>query len=127
MKSVPDSRLKAYQRSKFKDKKTVEKIEGLKKIYGITCEDNMFTGNNWFLKVIVMELEVNKFAETKLSVNNCFSYKPEIIKEDLGLKIELSKKNFCFELVQIICDYVVKHKLEDKIVSPFYYIDKNAY
>ena len=107
--------------------KIVERIPGLKKIYGITSEDNMFTGNNWFLKIIIMDIEINKFAETKLSVNNCFSYKPDIIKEDLNLKLELSKKNFCFDLIQIICDYVIKNKLEDKIITPFTYFDKNAY
>lgn len=107
--------------------KTVEKIPHLKKIYGITSEDNMFTGNNWFLKVIIMDIEINKFAETKLSVNNCFSYQPDVIKEDLNLKLDLSKKNFCFDLIQTVCDYVIKNKLENKIITPFTYFDKNAY
>ncbi len=97
------------------------------RIYSINCEQNSFTGNNWFLKVVILKLEINKFAETKLSVNNCFSYDVNTIKSDFDLDDELSKKNFCFDLIEEVCNKVIKNKEEDTFISPFDYVDKNLF
>lgn len=100
-------------------------LTGLDRVYAINCEYNVFTGNNWFLKVVVIDREINKFAEEKISINNCFSYKTNVIKEDFKLKEIVSKKNFCFDLIEILCDRIIEYGDEDIFLSPYYYIDKN--
>lgn len=99
--------------------KKLEPLIGFNRIYTISSETNSYTGNNWFIKVVIVENVINKFGEETTLVNNCLSYDIKQIRQDFNFDEEISKKNFCYSLIEKVCDIIHENKEDEKLITPF--------